>query len=65
MVKHINGHEISKRLQSDSKVYVTQISGARTKFMKDYMKPSLRINPNHFILHVGTNDLNTERSPNL
>ena len=33
--------------------------------MKDYMKPSLGENPDHFILHVGTNDLNSERSPEL
>ena len=65
MVKHINGWEISKRLQSDCKVYVKQFSGARTKCMKDYMKPSLRENPDHFILHVGTIDLNKERSPEL
>ena len=65
MVKHINGWEISKRLQSDCKVYVKQFSGARTKCMKDYTKPSLRENPDHFILHVGTNDFNTERSPEL
>ena len=42
-----------------------QFSGAKTKCMKDYMKPSLRENPDHFILNVGTNDLNTERSPEL
>ena len=30
--------------------------------MKDYMKPSLRSTPNHFILHVGTNDLNSSRT---
>ena len=65
MVKHIKGWEISKRLQSDCKVYVKQFSGPRTKCMKDYMKPSLRENPDHFILHVGTNDLDTERSPEL
>ena len=65
IVKHINGWETSKRLQSDCKVYVKPFSGARTKCMKDYMKPSLRENPDHFILHVGTNDLNTERSPKL
>ena len=65
MVKHINGWEISKRLQSGCKVYVKQFSGTRTKYMKDYMKPSLQVNPDHFILHVGTTDLNTERSPNL
>ena len=65
MVKHINGWEISKRLQSNCKVYVKQFSGTRTKCMKDYMKPSLQENPDHFILHVDTNDLNTERSPEL
>ena len=33
--------------------------------MKYSMKPSLRENPDYFILHVGTNDLNTERFPEL
>ena len=65
MVKHINGWEISKRLQSDCKVYVKQFLGTRTQCMKDYMEPSLGGSPDHFILHVGTNDLNTEISPEL
>ena len=65
MVKHINGWEISKCLQSDCKVYVKHFSGAKTKCMGDYMKSSLRENLNHFILHVGTNDLNKETSPEL
>ena len=30
MVKHINGWEISKRLQPDCKVYLKQFSGAKT-----------------------------------
>ena len=29
------------------------------------MKPSLRENPNHFVLHIGKNDLNSDRSPEL
>ena len=33
--------------------------------MKGHMKPSLRENPDHFILHVGTNGLNTERLSEL
>ena len=34
--------------------------------MKEYyLKPSLRENPDHFILHVGTNDLNFEQPPEL
>ena len=65
MLKHINGWEISKRLESDCKVHVKHFSGARTKCMKDYLKPSLREDPDHFILHVGTNDLITKRSLEL
>ena len=61
IVKHINGCEISKHLQSDCK----QFSGARIKYMKDYMKRLLREKPDHFILHIGTDDLNTERSLKL
>ena len=41
MVKHINGWEISKRLQSDCKVCVKQFSSATTKCMKDCRKSSL------------------------
>ena len=33
--------------------------------MKDYLKPSLRENPDHFVLHVGTNHLDSHRSPDL
>ena len=57
MVKHINGWEIAKRLNADCKVYVKSFPGATTQCMVDYMKPSIRTQPNHFILHVGTNDL--------
>lgn len=31
--------------------------------MKDYIKRSLRENPNHFISHFGTNNLGLDRSP--
>ena len=33
--------------------------------MKDYLKQSLRGDPDHFILYVVTNDLNAERLPEL
>ena len=33
--------------------------------MKDYIKRSLRENPNHFISHFGTNNLGLDRSPEL
>ena len=65
MVKRIDEWKISKNLESDCKVNVKQFSGARANCMKDYMKPSLRENPDNFILHVGTDDLNSKRSPEL
>ena len=52
MVNQTNGGGISKRLQSDCKLYVKKFSVARTKYMKDYMKPSLRENPDYFILSM-------------
>ena len=63
MLKLLNGYEMSKRVNSDCNVYVKSFSGATTQCMEDYIKPSLRKNPNHFIIHVGTNDLATDKTP--
>ena len=38
-------------------------SGAKISFMTDHVKPTLRdINPDHIILHAGTNNLRTENT---
>ena len=65
MIKHVNGWEISRKLQGNCKVYVKHFSGAKTRCMKDYIKPSQSENSDHYILHVGTNDLCLDRSPEL
>ena len=65
MIKHVNGWEISRKLQGNCKVYVKHFSGAKTKCMKDYIKPSQREDSDHYILLVGTNDLCLDRSPEL
>ena len=65
MIKHVNGWEISRKLQGNCKVYVKHFSGAKTKCMKDYIKPSQRENSDHYILNTGTNDLCLDRSPEL
>ena len=65
MIKHVNGWEISRKLQGNCKVYVKHFSGAKTKYMKDYIKPSQRENSDQYILHVGTNELCLDRSPQL
>ena len=48
--------------QSNCKIYVKTFSGVTVSCMEDYVKPSLRIPLDHFILHVGTNDLSYEKS---
>ena len=64
MIKNIKGWEISKKLPN-ANVCIRYFPGAKVRCMKDYLKPSLRENPDHFVLHVGTNDLDSDRSPDL
>ena len=61
MTKLQNGWEMAKRIQSNCKIYVKTFSGATVSCMEDYMKPSLRNPPDHFILDVGTNDICSEK----
>ena len=63
MTKLLNGWEMAKKLEANCKVFVKTFSGATVSCMGDYMKPSLRNPPDHFILHVGTNDLGSDKSP--
>ena len=63
MEKHLNGWEMSKKLNANCKVLVKTFSGAKTACMHDYVKPSVRNSLDRFILHVGTNDLSSNKSP--
>ena len=54
---------MAKKNNTKCKIYVKSISGATTADMEDYTKPSVRKSPDHFILHVGTNDLSANKSP--
>ena len=63
MVKHLNGWEMSKKLNANCKVFVKTFSGAKTTCMHDYVKPLVRNSLDRFILHFGTNDLPSDISP--
>ena len=63
MVKHLTGWEMSKKLNANCKVFVKTFSSGKTTCMNDYVKPSVRSSADHFILHVGTNDLSSDKSP--
>ena len=57
---------MSKKVESDCKTLVKHFSGATTSCMEYYIKSSLQRDPNHIILHVGTNDLILDRtSPDI
>ena len=36
------------------------VTGATTEDMQDFIKPILRKNPDNVIIHIGTNDLNSQ-----
>ena len=63
MNKHTNAWEIAKKLTPECKFLVRNFPRATTQCMADYLKPLIRAKPNHLILHVGTNDLNSNRPP--
>ena len=56
IIKYIKGYTISSLLDN-YKVYVKDFPGARVRCIQDYVRPTLRENPDHVIIHIGTNDL--------
>ena len=64
MIKRLNGWDMSNKVhQSECKLYVKSFpKHAKTSCMKEYVKPLLRSLPTHFVLHVGTNDLNSNQT---
>ena len=64
MVKHIKGWDLSAKLDHPHNIYVRNFPAAKVRSMKDYTKPCTREEkPHHIILHVGTNGLISENSP--
>ena len=53
---------MSKKVhKSECKIYVKSFPSAKTSRIQDYVKSSLRSTPKHFVLHVQTNDLNSNK----
>ena len=55
MIKHINVHEMSKKLEN-CQVYLKSFSGSNVQCMKDHLNQSMREKLDHTILYVGAND---------
>ena len=63
MIKKLNGYFLNKEVRHKYLIKIRLFSGAKVSCMVDHVKPTLRDNkPDHIILHVGTNDLRTEKT---
>ena len=63
MVKKVNGFFLTKDIKHKYLVKVRSFSSAKTRCMHDQVKPTIRdFNPEHIIVHVGSNDLNSEKT---
>ena len=64
IVKHIQGWDITKKLENKHNVYIRQFAGSKVICMNGYVKPCIRENkPDHTIFHVGTNDIPASKDP--
>ena len=65
IVKDVNAIKMRRCLPKGDKVYVKSFPGATTECMVDYVKPSLKYNPDLIIIHTGVNNLRTKKSPEV
>ena len=53
-----------RQVLPNERIYMKSFPGAIIGCMKDYIiKPSLKYDPNNIIIHVGTNDLRSTKTP--
>ena len=56
MTKHVNGWGMAEKVKTCN-IYVKSFPGAKVRCLKNHAKPPLRQNPDDFVVHVDTNDL--------
>ena len=61
-LRPIKGIDLKKEAKSKTPIYVKCFPGARTDCMHSYSWPTMKRNPSRVILHVGTNDLQSDNT---
>ena len=56
LIKDIKAYKMRDSITKGDRIYVKSFSGATISDMEDYVKPSLKYNPDLVILQIGTND---------
>ena len=59
ILKYVNDYKITKKLDN-CKIYLKSFSGAKIKCMENYVQHTMRTNPDHIVIHVGTKDLSSK-----
>ena len=59
LTRDIRGKKLAERVKNQ-KVFVKTYGGAKIGDMKYHAIPSMEYQPNHVILHVGTNEVRTK-----
>ena len=62
ILKNIKPFKMRQSLKNE-RIFGKSFPGSTIDCMKDYIKPSLKYDPDAIIIHVGTNDLRTEKEP--
>ena len=61
--KSIEAHRMQHDISPSDKVYLKSFPGAVAEDFHHYAKPSMKWNPNKWILHFGTNSLRSNKTP--
>ena len=64
MIKELKGYELAKSINHKKMVKVRSHPSAQVRCLTDHINPIIRsTDAEHIILHIGTNDLQTEKTP--
>lgn len=61
IIKHINGYELPNQ-EEKINIYTKSYTGSEIRCMKNHVKPTSRMDADHIILHVDTNNLPTRKT---
>ena len=64
IIRDIKQHKMRKALPGN-KIFIKSFSGATTDCLEHYIQPSLRYKPDLLIIHRGSNDLRSGKSPHV
>ena len=63
ILKDIKPFKMRKALPKE-RIFIKSFPGSTIECMHDYIKPSLKYDPEQIIIHIETNDLRREKEPN-